>query len=254
MTSDQAHLDGRLADAARRLQAEPDTQHTLESAVALATETIDGCDFAGVSIVHRKRQIDTPALTDEIVRRGDELQYELQQGPCLDAIWEQDTIRSPNLAEEKRWPEWAPRMAEELGVCSMLCLRLYTSADTLGGLNPYSSRIAAFDDDDVNTATFLAANIAVALAESQQAEQMHNAIWNRTVIGQAQGILMERFGMDPDRAFGVLRRVSQASNIKLNQVAAELVRTRRTPGGVRPNSHPGTKSQSGQPLPAAVAH
>ena len=203
----------------------------MDSAVALATDTIDGCDYAGVSIVHRKRQIDTPAFTDEIARRGDELQYKLQQGPCLDTIWEHDTIHSPNLAEEQRWPDWAPRMAEELGVCSMLCLRLYTSGDTLGGLNLYSSRIDAFDDDDVNTATFLAANIAVALAESRQVEQMQNAIGNRTVIGQAQGILMERFDMGPDPAFQVLRRVSQADNIKLVQVAAELVRTRRTPGG-----------------------
>jgi hypothetical protein len=140
-------------------------------------------------------------------------------------------VSSPDLAVDDRWPEWAPLVSAELGVGAMLCLRLYTTRDTLGGLNLYSRTINGFDDDDVNTATFLAANIAVALAESQHAEQMVSAAPNRTVIGEAMGILMERFDLDEDRAFAVLRRVSQAQNVKLFKIAEELVRTRKTPGG-----------------------
>ena len=135
-----ADLHTQLAEASRELHAEPDTQRTLERSVLLATELIPNCDHAGISMVHRNRTIDTPAATDEVARRGDELQYALDEGPCLDAIWHYDTVISANLAEEDRWTRWAPRVAAELNVRSMLCLRLFTSAELLGALNLYSKR------------------------------------------------------------------------------------------------------------------
>jgi hypothetical protein len=83
--------------------------------------------------------------TDELVNRGDELQYALGEGPCLDAIWHYDTVISANLAEEDRWTRWAPRVAAELNIRSMLALRLFTSTELVGGLNLYSKDIDAFD-------------------------------------------------------------------------------------------------------------
>jgi transcriptional regulator with GAF, ATPase, and Fis domain len=124
------------------MQGEVDTQHTLERAVAIATEIIPSCDFAGVSVVHRNRPIDTPAMTDEVVERVDRLQYEVQQGPCLDAIWDHETVHSPDLSREERWPAWAPKVAK-MDISSMLCLQLYTSEDTLGALNLLSSSAEA---------------------------------------------------------------------------------------------------------------
>ena len=117
----------------------------------------------------------------------------------------------------------------ELGVSSMLSFQLYTTADTLGALNMYSRRADAFDEDDVNAGMLLAAQGAVALAESQQVAQLQNAALSRTIIGQAEGILMERFQITADQAFAVLRRVSQENNVKLYQVASELVVTREIP-------------------------
>ena len=225
-----ADLHAQLADASRELHAEPDTKHTLERSVALATELIPNCHYAGISMVHRDRTIDTPAATDQMARRGDELQYALGEGPCLDAIWHYDTVISADLAEEDRWTRWAPRVAAELNVRSMLCLRLFTSTDLVGALNLYSKQIDAFDDDDAYTGTYLAAQIAVAVAETKESDGLRISALNRAIIGQAQGILMERYKMDTDQAFNVLRRVSQDNNIKLIRVADELVRTRRTPG------------------------
>jgi len=121
-------------------------------------------------------------------------------------------------------------VAAELNVRSMLCLRLFTSAELLGDLNLYSKQIDAFDDDDAYTGTYLAAQIAVAVAETKESDGLRISALNRTIIGQAQGILMERYKIDTDQAFNVLRRVSQDNNIKLIRVADELVRTRRTPG------------------------
>jgi GAF domain-containing protein len=163
------------------------------------------------------------------------LQYELGEGPCPDAIWHYDTVISANLAEEDRWTKWAPRVAAELGVCSMLCLRLFTSTELVGGLNLYSTEMDAFDEDDAYTGTYLAAQIAVAAAETQQQDGLRIGALHRTLIGQAQGILMERYNIDAEEAFNVMRRVSQDNSIKLIRVADELVRTRRTPGAEPPS-------------------
>jgi AmiR/NasT family two-component response regulator len=113
----------------------------------------------------------------------------------------------------------------------MLCVRLYTTQDTLGALNLLSRRVDAFDEEDVVTAAHLAAHLAVALADAQHAEDLHSGARDRSVLGQAEGILMERFSLSSYRAFDVLTRVAQEHAVPLRQVAAELVRTRDTPGG-----------------------
>ena len=232
--SEPADLSSQLAAAARALQEEPDTQRTFDRSVRIATELIPGCDYAGTSIVQRDGTIETPAATGAMVRRADELQYELNEGPCLDAIWHHDTVVSHDLAQEDRWPLWAPRVVAEFGVRSMLCLQLFTSANVVGALNLYSSQVNGFDDDDRDAATPLAALIAVAMAETQHADDLRIGALTRTVIGQAQGILMERFSLDAVQAFNALRRVSQDNSQKMVRVAEDLVRTRVTPGVRQP--------------------
>ena len=224
------NLYEQLAAASRALQEQPDTQQTLDRSVRLATELVTHCDYAGVSIVHRNGSIDTPAATDALVDRADQLQYEFEEGPCLDAIWHHNTVLSPDLSQEDRWPTWAPRVAAEFGVRSMLCLQLFTSRDVVGGFNLYSVGAGAFDADDQDTATYLAAHVAVAVAQTQHADDLRIGALNRTIIGQAQGILMERFALDAGQAFDLLRRVSQDNNRKLLRIADELVHTRKTPG------------------------
>jgi len=111
----------------------------------------------------------------------------------------------------------------------MLCFQLFTDGDSLGSLNLYSEQVGAFDDDALAVGLTLAAQTAVALQTSRQIETQARGIATRTVIGQAQGILMERFDLTADTAFEVLRRISQDSNTKLLDVAADLVRVRRLP-------------------------
>src|SRR3954453_22704344 len=157
-----------FAQVARELRAEADdVEATLHKAVTMATQIIGGCDEAGVSIVYRKRRIETPAATGDVARRGDALQYLLQEGPCLDAIWQEDTILATDLATDGRWPTWGPRVAAELGVRSFLALHLFTHADTLGALNLYSYRPDAFDTNDTVEGLALAAPAAGAVAPRQ---------------------------------------------------------------------------------------
>lgn len=222
----------RLAEAARSMQGEAGSTGTLGNALSFATDIIVDCDLAGISILDRGR-IDTPAGSCDVPRELHALQLETSEGPCLDALREQETVRSGDLATDERWPTWGPRVADEYGVNSILCFRLFTTADVLGALNLYSYKQDAFDAVDVENGLALAAHVAVALAGARHIEHLERAVTARTLIGQAQGILMERFGLSPARAFEVLRRVSQESNTKLNTVAEELVHTRQTPTGSR---------------------
>lgn len=224
---DAADPEDRFADIVRALHNEEGTRDTLQMAVSLATEMVEGCDHACVSLVHRGRRIDTPAYTSALCRRGDELQYELQQGPCLDAVWDRETVHSPDLRLDPRWPRWGRRVGDELGVRSMLCFQLYTTDLSLGALNLYAGEPDAFTATSETVGLALAAHIAVALAGELDLQHANQAITNRTVIGQAQGILMERYDLDPAQAFRALVRMSQDDNVKLHLVAGRIVAQRR---------------------------
>ncbi len=223
-------LHEQLADAARELEAEPNSQQTLERSVTIALELVPHADQAGISIVHRKGRIDTPAASSDAVLQADDLQYQLDEGPSLDAIWTQDIVTAADLHDDPRWPQWAPRVSSKFGFVSMLCVQLFTSTTVVGGINLYSTKTEAFDRDDIDIATYLAAHVAVAVADPQTEDQLRLAAVNRTAIGQAQGILMERFSIDSGRAFDLLRRVSQNSNTRLLEVATTIISTRRVPG------------------------
>ena len=135
----------------------------------------------------------------------------MREGPCFDALEMHERVHSRDLATDTRWPRWGPHVAHEIGVVSVVSYRLFTTADSLGALNLYSRTSEAFDLDDIYNGEALAAHVAVALASSRQAEQLGVAITTRTVIGQAEGILMERFDISADQAFAVLRRVSSTA-------------------------------------------
>ena len=222
-------LSGQLSAVARQLSSQGDVALTMDKALAVAVEMIDGCDAAAVSLIARRRGIETLVATDEVATRGDVLQSELAEGPCLDAAWRSETVSAPDLATDARWPTWGPRVAEELGIHSMLCFQLFVTEDSLGALNLYSQRPHAFTQHDHVDGLALAAQVAVALVAAREIDQLNAAVVSRTVIGQAQGIVMERFGVNAEQAFAVLRRLSSHSNQKLHQVAADIVRTRQIP-------------------------
>lgn len=223
-------LAERMADAARELQEQHDPRTTLDRAVHLAVANIEGADAAGISIVHARERIDTEAVTDAMATRGDELQYETGEGPCLDAIWEEQTTYSPCLADDRRWPQWGPRVSEETGAQSVLAFQLFTTGDTVGALNLYSRTHDGFDDTDREEGLAIAAHIAIAVAGAKEIEMLSDSRDTRTVIGKALGILMERFDLADDDALALLIRLTSAGNAKLRDVAAEIAQTRRLPG------------------------
>lgn len=230
MSPSRAPLSERMADAARELEGGHDPQTTMDAAVRLAASNVRGCDAAAISLVHKRRRIDTPAYTDDSAMHSDKLQYDAGEGPCLDAVWEQRVTHSADLRADERWPTWGPRVADEVGFASILCFQLFTHEDTVGAVNLYSRTLNGFDEQDMDDGLALSAHISVAVAGAQQIEHLTEALDTRTLIGQAVGIVMERYSVDADRAFQVLSRISSHSNVRVRDLAEEIVSTRRIPG------------------------
>jgi GAF domain-containing protein len=182
--------------------------------------------------VKERREVETPASSDDRATQADRLQYELEEGPCLDAIWEHETFQIDDMTAEERHPRWARGVAEETGVRSSLSLQLFTDAEqnSLGALSLYSPRPAAFDAETRGEGLAFAAQAAVALRSAQTEQHLRTAMTTRSLIGMGQGILMERLRITPDQAFGVLSRLSQERNEKLREVARRLVETGEIPG------------------------
>lgn len=223
-----ASSENPTGEFARFLHGSEGAEARLQRGVELVVELVDGCDHAGVTVAS-KAGVWSAAATDDVVRDGDALQYALGEGPCLDTVRFDHTVLSHDLVTDRRWPRWAPRIVADFGVHAMMSLLLYTEQDTLGALNLYADQTGAWDGDAIVIGHALADQLAVAVADAREIENRGRAMAGRTVIGQAQGILMERYGINAERAFDYLRRVSQDTNRKLVAVADEVVRTRVLP-------------------------
>lgn len=224
---DTGGSDGRdalavlFSDFAREVQQETDPHATLTAIVRAAVELIPGCDEGSISVVRGRRTVTSEAASSELPRVVDALQEEVQQGPCLDAAYEQETVRVPDMASETRWPKFAAR-AHEAGAAGMLSCQLYVEGDNLGALNLFSRRSGAFDDESEHVGLLFAAHAAIAYAAAQQQARMIRNVATRQLIGRAEGILMERHKITGDQAFALLVRASQHRQLKLRDVAERL--------------------------------
>ncbi|GAA1625148.1 GAF and ANTAR domain-containing protein [Kribbella alba] len=192
-----------------------------------------GCDCAGVVLVHREKGLQTAGVTDQRLAHADRLQLQYGEGPCVPVSRDHPSVLLCDTVVDQRWPRWSPRIAE-FGLRSVLTVPLFTARSTLGALNLYANRPGQFTTVDETTACLLARHASVAVATVRDASTLAHAVEAGTLIGRAQGLLMERFGIDADQAFAVLRRYSQDNNVKLRIVAGALVTTRRLPTSHQP--------------------
>jgi len=216
-----------FSEMALELHDEPTAEGTIER-IAEFARTATSCDDAGIMLVRGRNEIETAAATSSRVAESHNLQIIFDEGPCLDAIEGGPLFLANDVAADLRWPAWGPAVAE-LGMRSALSLRLETRARRYGSLNLYSEHTDAFDDDDVAVASIFVTHASVALASAHNEEGLQVAIDARKLIGQAQGIIMERYDLDSARAFDFLRRQSQHNNIKLRDVASWVVEHRTSP-------------------------
>ena len=218
----------QFAQLAIALHDEPTVEETVEMVLDFGLKAT-GADHAGVIFVHGKQRIETAAATHPIVAKIDAIQMEVGEGPDVSVLEDRLSVIVGDTHHDTRWPIWAGLVAEA-GIRSLLSVRMYTSETVVGTLNLYADRPDAFDTDDQEVAHILARHAAVALASARKMENLWQAVDARKRIGQAQGMLMERFDLNADQAFAVLLRYSQDNNIKLRAVADLLIETRKLPG------------------------
>lgn len=210
-----------MADMALELEQDGNPETMLDR-VSHYARLVTDADDAGIMRVRTRSQIETPAATTPRVAQAHQLQVEHDEGPCLDAIKGRATYRTDDVETDSRWPGWGPAAAL-LGIRSALGVRLATKDRGYGSLNIYADRPSAFSAADEEIAELLAAHATAAFAAAERAEGLSTALETRTTIGQAQGILMQKFDIDADAAFQFLRRISQHENRKLLTVAEAIV-------------------------------
>ncbi|GAA3548838.1 hypothetical protein AFL01nite_23200 [Aeromicrobium flavum] len=197
-----------------------------------ARTAVDGED-SGIMLLKAKGRIDTLGETSEGVARAHRLQAELDEGPCLDAIRTDTSVfLVEDVATDERWPRWGPE-AMKVGYRSSISARMESRGRSYGSLNVYDTRRAAFTRADLDVLELLASQAAVAYANAVTHLNMQVALDSRTVIGQAQGVLMQAYDLDAETSFAYLRRRSQAENVRLVEVAQDVLRTRATTGHPR---------------------
>ncbi|MDP1878684.1 MAG: GAF and ANTAR domain-containing protein [Actinomycetota bacterium] len=220
-SDDDETLADTLSDAARSMESQDGPHLTLVEIVVAAVEMIPGCDEGSISVVVRKT-VSSDAASGDLPRIVDAIQTEVGQGPCLDAVRLATIVVANDLATETRWPSFSARAAEA-GAAAMMSLHLFVEGENLGALNLFARTPGAFTSESEHTGLLFASHAAIAFASAQKLARVQVRVAAQLVIGQAEGILMERHRVTSDVAFGMLVRASQARNMRLEAVADQLV-------------------------------
>jgi GAF domain-containing protein len=207
-----------------------DLSEVLAEITGVARAAMPASEATSVTLIRGEVPF-TAAHDGQLAWDADELQYERDYGPCVDAGRSGQVFLIEDMRTEQRWPDYAQHAAAQ-GVGSSLSVPLPFQSMTIGALDNYAGRPRAFGPADVVLGEEVASWVALAVSKAQAAAstgeelaQMRTAMMSRAVIEQAKGILIERFQVDADQAFTLLSRTSQHTNTKLRDVADDLVRT-----------------------------
>ena len=242
-----------FADIAEQLYDADNFDDVLTRIAGAAVSTIAGCRMASVTLSERAGYR-TAVSTNPAATAVDQAQYQVNEGPCLDAV-DAPMVYAQSFPDE-RWPSLAARPTES-GVQSALSYHLAAASsgtDSGGGsLNSYGVIPDAFNDTAQEIGFILAAHASVAARAVDErstlqslGRDLQQALLSRDVVGQAKGILMERLKITPEDAFDLLRRSSQHLNVKLREVARGLAETGEL--GTRTSRH-ADQAERPKPLP-----
>jgi GAF domain-containing protein len=224
VSNQQSELAMRMAEMARTTARSRTPEEILAEVTAAAVELIPGVATAGILLI-TKDGFDSIAGTTELPHRLDELQMTFQEGPCVQAALEDAVVRTDDFRHEHRWPKYSPAVVE-IGVLSGVSFKLFTAERTAGALNLFGFEPRQWDNEAQTIGTVLAAHAASAILANRQTQQLQAALLTRDRIGQAKGVIMERYGVDDVRAFDMLRQLSQEGNTKLTEIAQRVIDSR----------------------------
>ena len=220
--TDLADFGAQMTRIAGEMRRESDdTEAALRSMTKFAVDAIPGAEYATVTLV-ANGTIETPVMVGDLGGQSDNLQRELGEGPCIRAAVSDLTVWIDDMRTETRWPNFAAAAAD-LGIRSMACFYLYIDGDDSAALNLHSTEPAAFTAEARQLGELFAAHAATAFGAIQEKQQLRAALGSRDIIGQAKGMIMERYKLDAGEAFALLARLSQDTNTKLVDVAVQIV-------------------------------
>lgn len=218
-----------IPDAIRKVTVEGDVESAFRRIVDVALRQIPGAELGGITELQAEL-LHTRGASHPEVTRIDSAQYESGEGPCLSAALAQlPVVVSNDVGADPRWHRFG-QAAAALGVNSVISFKLFDVTGAVGALNLYATKRDAFTDDAEEIGSLLAAHAAVVMVASRKQANLAVALESRDVIGQAKGILMERYKLDDQQAFEALVAVSQHTHRKLREVAEELRMTGELPG------------------------
>lgn len=226
-----ADLTAQLGELAAMLSAShraPDPDRM----VTITARAVPHADFASLTVITARSRPRTLASTADLLARLDELQYELDEGPCLEAIDTDDYVHTDDLSRESRWPRFGPRAVADCGVHSMLSIRLTLTGELRAALNFYALDRAVFTEHDVAVSALLSGYVGMAVALAVERERSANlevALGSSRQIGMAMGILMSSRLLTADQAFEELRAASQHLHRKIRDIAGEVMDTGALP-------------------------
>lgn len=215
----------RIAEIVRSLhdRAEADSDTVIAELAEHAAVEIPGAQYAGVTVTTDNKTVDTPGASHKYAILLDAIQQRHQQGPCLASAWERTTIHIADLENDFRWPTYRRDALAETPIRSIMAFQLFIADRAMGALNVYAEEPNAFNDESEEVGLIFATHSALAWNSARRDEQFRRALDSRDMIGQAKGMIMERYRVGAVQAFEMLKKLSQDSNVRLIEIAAELV-------------------------------
>jgi GAF domain-containing protein len=211
-----------LTEAARTINQPRSLEETLDAIVQATMQTVPGFNHVGISVARPDGSFETKAGTDQLVWELDDLQYSLDEGPCVQAMREHSVVLAEHIRHDQRWPQYVPSAVKH-GLRAQLAMGLHQEGRSLGGLNLYSTETDEAPEEAADVAEMFAAHAAIALGHAQDRENLGEAVTSRQLIGQATGLIMQRYGIDETRAFDFLVRAASTAERKVRVIAQEVV-------------------------------
>lgn len=218
-----------FAELGHELHGDGDDDAALHRVVELAVKHVEGCGWASITVVRNGRGRSL-ACSDDTAAAVDTIQYELGEGPCMQAAEDDANYLLFDVENEPRWPRFAARTFQTTPIRSVLAFQLVAGEST--ALNLYGSEPGAFGDAAIDAATILAAHTSglVALKEAEEHKaNLESALESSRQIGIALGVLMAHHKVTQQASFDLLRTASQNLHRKLRDVAADVVETGMLP-------------------------
>lgn len=200
-----------------------ETRAGLRELIENGTQHVSGSEYAGITLAERGHAITSVVATHRYPMDLDEIQNQYGEGPCVAAAWQHHVMHVEDLSVDKRWPRYQQYALAHTPIRSILSFELFVDRDTTAALNFFAHRPHAFSDESIEVGHVFATHVALAWSMMRRHDQFRSALASRDIIGQAKGVIMERFKLDAVEAFDILARLSQQSNTRLFDIARALI-------------------------------